>query len=74
MMEENNNQRNRPMIVGIVGSGTAGLLTALLVRRAFPSAAIVVISSSQIGIIGVGEGSTEHWRQFMDLCEIPLDL
>ena len=73
MMEVNSNQRNRPMIVGIVGSGTAGLLTALLVRRAFPSAAIVVISSSQIGIIGVGEGSTEHWRQFMDLCEIPTE-
>jgi len=58
---------------GIVGSGTAGLLTALLLRKAFPSSPITVVSSSEIGIVGVGEGSTEHWRNFMELCEIPLE-
>ena len=58
---------------GIVGSGTAGLITALILRRAFPTCPITVVSSSKIGIIGVGEGSTEHWRQFMELVDIPLE-
>lgn len=50
----------------IVGSGTAGLITAITLRHAFPYYDITVVSSSKIGIIGVGEGSTEHWRQFCD--------
>jgi tryptophan halogenase len=58
---------------GIVGSGTAGLITALMLRKAFPDSSITVISSSQIGIIGVGEGSTEHWAEFMRHCDIDLE-
>ena len=58
--------------IGIVGSGTAGMIAAIIIRQAFPSSDITIVSSSKIGIIGVGEGSTEHWRKFMDLCEIPL--
>ena len=56
----------------IIGSGTAGLVGAMMLRSAFPLMDITVISSSQVGIIGVGEGSTEHWRMFMDACNIPL--
>ena len=48
----------------IVGSGTAGLITAITARGFFPLYKITVVSSSSIGIIGVGEGSTEHWRQY----------
>lgn len=58
--------------ITIVGSGTAGLVSSLMIRSAFPLVDITIISSSQIGIIGVGEGSTEHWRIFMDICKIPL--
>lgn len=58
--------------ITIVGSGTAGLITALVLRKAFPLKEINIISSSKIGIVGVGEGSTEHWSNFMGLCEIPL--
>jgi tryptophan halogenase len=50
--------------VCIVGSGTSGLITALLFKSLFPNMKITVISSKEIGIIGVGEGSTEHWRQY----------
>jgi tryptophan halogenase len=56
----------------IAGSGTAGLISALMLRKAFPLHQIEVISSSKIGIIGVGEGSTEHWRSFMEICDIPV--
>jgi len=53
------------MRIGVVGSGTAGLVSALLLKKAFPHSFVDVISSSSIGIVGVGEGSTEHWARFM---------
>lgn len=65
--------QDRPFSIVIAGSGTAGLLASLILRRAFPDLPITIVSSSKIGIIGVGEGSTEHWRSFMELCDIPLE-
>jgi len=56
----------------IVGAGTAGLLSGLMIKKAFPKFNISIIASSKVGIVGVGEGSTEHWRVFMDMCGIPL--
>lgn len=50
----------------ICGSGTAGLITSLSLKHSFPNHEVTVVSSLKIGIIGVGEGSTEHWRQFCD--------
>ena len=52
--------------IAVVGGGTAGLVSALILKTKFPNKKIDVIASKQIGIIGVGEGSTEHWREFMD--------
>ena len=66
-------QNFKPVSIGIVGSGTAGLLAGLMLRAAFPLSEITIISSSAIGIVGVGEGSTEHWKQFMQICNIPLE-
>lgn len=63
---------NKPLSFVIAGSGTAGLISAIMLRQAFRHASITVISSSEIGIVGVGEGSTEHWRNFMERCDIPL--
>ena len=60
------------MDIVIAGSGTAGLLSGLMLKSAFPFFNIKIISSSKIGIIGVGEGSTEHWKMFMHMCNIPL--
>jgi len=58
--------------IAVVGSGTAGHIASLYFRTAFPHSQITNISSSKIGIVGVGEGSTEHWREFMDVCNIPV--
>jgi tryptophan 7-halogenase len=58
------------MRIGVVGSGTAGLVAALLLKKAFPNSFVDVISSSSIGIVGVGEGSTEHWARFMRIMGI----
>jgi len=51
----------------VVGAGTAGLISALLLRRAFPLSPIDVVYSDDIGIVGVGEGSTEHWSTLMKI-------
>lgn len=49
----------------ILGAGTAGLITALHIREKYPYSSICIIKSKDIGIVGVGEGSTEHWDEFM---------
>lgn len=52
------------MRIAVVGSGTAGLVSALILKTRFPDYQIDIICSKRIGIIGVGEGSTEHWTDF----------
>lgn len=54
----------------IVGGGTSGMVAALMIKKSWPEIKVTVIESSQIGIIGVGEGSTEHWRKFIDKVDI----
>jgi hypothetical protein len=54
------------MKVVVLGAGTAGLITALILREKYPTYPITIIKSDTIGIVGVGEGSTEHWAWFMD--------
>ena len=51
--------------IGVIGGGTAGFVTALILKSRFPHLKIDVICSSKIGIVGVGEGSTEHWNEFL---------
>ena len=57
----------------VLGGGTSGLVAALVLRRTHPELEIEVVESADIGIIGVGEGSTEHWSQFMKLLQIPIE-
>jgi len=49
----------------IVGSGTAGWITALFLARNYPWVNITVIASSDIGILGAGEGVTPHFLHFL---------
>ena len=58
--------------IAIVGGGTSGLVTALILKSYFPYLKIDLIESKTIGIVGVGEGSTEHWARFMKQCKIDL--
>jgi tryptophan 7-halogenase len=42
----------------VVGGGSAGLLTALILKKTCPELKITVVRSSEIGVIGVGESTT----------------
>lgn len=62
---------NKLETISIVGGGTAGFVAALILKTRFPHITVEVIRSKKIGIIGVGEGSTEHWNEFMKYINIP---
>jgi flavin-dependent dehydrogenase len=49
----------------VVGGGTAGLISAIILKRKL-DLKIDVVHSKNIGIIGVGEGSTEHFKSFLN--------
>jgi tryptophan halogenase len=61
------------MRIVIVGGGSAGWITALYARAFLPGAEITVVESSEIGILGAGEGVTPHFvSQFLDQVGIPV--
>jgi flavin-dependent dehydrogenase len=55
--------------ITVVGGGTAGLITAIILKKRL-NLNINLIYSKNIGIVGVGEGSTEHFRDFMEFVGI----
>lgn len=58
----------------IVGGGTAGLIAALILKER-SNLEVSLIYSSNVGIVGVGEGSTEHFSDFMKFVGIkPSDI
>ena len=56
----------------VLGGGSAGLMTALALRKQLPEVQVRIIRSPEIGVIGVGEGTTQVFPGFLgrDL-EIP---
>ena len=50
--------------LNVVGGGTAGLIAALILKER-SNLDVSLIYSSNVGIVGVGEGSTEHFADFM---------
>lgn len=56
----------------VLGGGTAGWIAALFLNYKNPSADITVIESSEIGILGAGEGTTPHFVSFLELMNIDL--
>ena len=56
----------------VLGGGTAGLIAAMFIKRTNPEIDVTILESSELGIIGVGEGSTEHWGlNLMKILDIP---
>ena len=56
----------------VVGGGTAGCISALILKKQFPHLQISIIESPDVGIVGVGESSTEHWSYFCEFVGINL--
>ena len=60
--------------VAVIGGGTAGLIAATILRKRL-NITVDVIYSKNIGIIGVGEGSTEHFNEYLQFMNInPYDI
>lgn len=62
--------QDQPLHICILGGGTAGWMTACLLAKRWPRCRVTVIESSDIGIIGVGEGSTPQLRSFFQFLGI----
>ena len=63
-----------PMISNILvlGGGSAGFVAAITLKRKQPHLDIRVIRSPEIGIIGVGEGTTPNFgRHFFECLGLP---
>jgi tryptophan 7-halogenase len=57
----------------VLGGGSAGFMAALALKKTMPNLKVQVIRSRDIGIIGVGEGSTPILVQFLHkLLQVPL--
>ncbi len=56
----------------VVGSGSAGLIAALSLKRKIPQLNVRIVRSPEIGVIGVGEGTTPNFpRHLFDYLGIP---
>src|SRR4051794_4802928 len=49
----------------VLGGGSAGFLAAITLKTRIPDIRVVVIRSKEIGIIGVGEGTTVSVPNFL---------
>ena len=49
----------------VLGGGSAGLIAALTLKRRLPEVAVRVVRSAEIGIIGVGEGTTAFFPKHL---------
>lgn len=57
----------------IIGGGTAGWLTALVVNKFWKNTTVTLIESSKIGILGAGEGGTSNFGKILSLLDINQD-
>ncbi|MBK9265327.1 MAG: tryptophan 7-halogenase [Polyangiaceae bacterium] len=63
----------RPLRIGVIGGGTAGYFAALAIKRRFPHIDVMIVESSRIPIIGVGEATTTLMPPFLH-AQLGLDI
>jgi len=61
------------MKIAVIGGGSAGYLSALLFKKHYPEYEVTVIDSSQIGILGAGEGTTPLFYDTLKGLEISIE-
>jgi tryptophan halogenase len=57
----------------VVGGGTAGWITSLMLKFRLPNSNITVIESEEIGILGAGEGTTPTFINFLNHIKLPIE-
>jgi len=60
----------KPKKILIVGGGTAGWMAANLIAARWTHVDVCLLESTEVGIIGVGEGSTPHLKFFFDAINV----
>ncbi|QOL26775.1 tryptophan 7-halogenase [Thalassotalea sp. LPB0316] len=62
----------KPVSIAIIGGGTAGWMAANLFAKKWADKNVVIslVESPDIGIIGVGEGSTPTLKRFFEILEV----
>lgn len=55
----------------VVGGGTAGWLSALFLKQKINDSDVTLLESSEIGILGAGEGTTPHIISLLEELDIP---
>jgi tryptophan halogenase len=58
-----NEQRIRSIVV--LGGGSAGLIAAIAIKRRLPKVPVRILRSPDIGVIGVGEGTTSQFPRVL---------
>ena len=55
------------MNIIVLGAGSAGLMSAILIKRFYKNSPfdVKIIQSGKAPILGVGEGTTEHVQHFI---------
>lgn len=66
-------EQKKPKKILIVGGGTAGWMTANLIASRWDGVEVCLLESPDIGIIGVGEGSTPQLKLFFDAINVTED-
>jgi tryptophan halogenase len=51
--------------ITVLGGGSAGLIAAITLKRKLPSLSVQLLRSPSIGVIGVGEGTTQLFPKFL---------
>ena len=72
MMIEQNKTADKPFTIVILGGGTAGWMAANLFAHRWQDKNVVIrlVESPDVGIIGVGEGSTPTLKRFFEMLAI----
>ena len=60
------------MNIIVLGAGSAGLMSAILIKRFYKNSPfdVKIIQSGKAPILGVGEGTTEHVQHFIQHARI----
>lgn len=61
------------MNIVVVGGGSAGWITALYAKKAYPEDTVTLVESEEYGILGAGEGGTPQLKDLLHFLDIRIE-